>query len=98
MMCTMRTTVTLDPETERLLREAMRQRGQSFKEVLNRAVVQGLADLQHDARDTPFVPQTFPMGLRAGNDPAHLGPLGDDLEVDAFLEMSRRLGRRGPPA
>ena len=94
----MRTTVTLDPETERLLREAMRQRGQSFKEVLNRAVVQGLSDLQHDAADVPYVPQTFPMGLRAGNDPAHLGALGDDLEVDAFLELSRRLGRRSPPA
>ena len=95
----MRTTVTLDPETERLLREAMRQRGQSFKEVLNRAVVQGLADLQHEAGDPPFVPQTFPMGLRAGNGPAHLGDLGDDLEVDAFLALSRRLGRRGgPPA
>ena len=98
MMLPMRTTVTLDPETERLLREAMRQRGQSFKEVLNRAVVQGLADLQHDGGDAPFVPQTFPMGLQAGNDPAHLNALGDDLEVDAFLELSRRLGRRCPPA
>lgn len=98
MMLSMRTTVTLEPETERLLREAMRQRGQSFKEVLNRAVVQGLADLQHDGGDAPFVPQTFPMGLQAGNDPAHLNALGDDLEVDAFLELSRRLGRRGPPA
>ena len=98
MMRPMRTTVTLDPETERLIREAMRQRGQSFKEVLNRAVVQGLADLQHEAGDPPFVAQTFPMGLRAGNDPAHLGTLGDDLEADAFLELSRRLGRRGPPA
>ena len=90
----MRTTVTLDPETERLLREAMRQRGQSFKEALNRAVVKGLADLQHDARDTPFVPQAFPMGLRAGNDPAHLGALGADLEVEAFLDLSRRLARK----
>ena len=93
----MRTTVTLDPETERLLREAMRQHGQSFKEALNRAVVRGLADLQHDGKDVPFVPQTFPMGLQTGNDPAHLDALGDDFEVDAFLALSRRLGRRGPP-
>ena len=59
----MRTTVTLDPETEHLIREAMRQRGQSFKEVLNRAVVQGLADLRPDAGEAPFVPITYPMGL-----------------------------------
>ena len=98
MMRAMRTTVTLEPETERLLREAMRQRGQSFKEVLNRAVVRGLADLRCEAGDVPFVPHTFPMGLRAGNDPAHFNALGDDLEVDAFLELSRRLDRRSPSA
>jgi len=90
----MRTTVTLDPETERLLREAMRQRGQSFKEALNRAVVQGLADLRSDAGEAPFVPTTYPMDLRAGFDPAHLGELGDELEVDAFLDLSRRLSER----
>ena len=67
MMLTMRTTVTLEPETERLLREAMRQRGQSFKEALNQAVVRGLADLRCDAEEAAFVPLTFPMGLRAGH-------------------------------
>ena len=72
MMLAMRTTVTLEPETERLLREAMRQRGQSFKEVLNQAVVRGLADLRCGAEEAPFVPRTFPMGLRAGHDPAYL--------------------------
>lgn len=90
----MRTTVTLDPETEHLLREAMRQRGQSFKEVLNGAVVRGLADLRPDGREAPFVPAVYPMGLQAGYDPAHLGALGDDLEVDAFLDLSRRLSER----
>ena len=93
----MRTTVTLDPETERLLREAMRQRGQSFKDVLNGAVVKGLADLRSDVGKAPFVPTTYPMGLRAGFDPAHLGELGDELEVDAFLDLSRRLSERTGP-
>ena len=90
----MRTTVTLDPETEHLLREAMRQRRQSFKEVLNWAVVQGLADLRSDAGEAPFVPAAYPMGLRAGHDPAHLGALDDDMEVDEFLDLSRRLSER----
>ena len=90
----MRTTVTLDPETEHLLREAMRQRRQSFKEVLNRAVVQGLADLRSDAGEAPFVPAAYPRGLRAGHDPAHLGALDDDMEVDEFLDLSRRLSER----
>ena len=62
--------------------------------MLNRAVVQGLADLRSDAGEAPFVPTTYPMGLRAGHDPAHLGALGDDIEVDAFLDLSRRLNER----
>ena len=61
-------------------REAMRRRGQSFKEALNQAVVRGLADLRCDAEEAPFVPQTFPMGLRAGHDPAYPGSLDGDVE------------------
>lgn len=34
----MRTTVTLDPDTEALLRRRMRERGVSFKQALNDAV------------------------------------------------------------
>lgn len=90
----MRTTVTLEPETERLLREAMHQRGQSFKETLNQAVTRGLVDLLCDTDNTSFVQQSFPMGLRTGHDPAHLNSLSDDLEVDAFLDLSHRLGNQ----
>lgn len=39
----MRTTVTLDPDVEALLRKTVRQRGVSFKEALNQAVRAGLA-------------------------------------------------------
>lgn len=87
----MRTTVTLEPETERLLREAMHQRGQSFNETLNQAVIKGLADLHCDIDKTPFIQQSFPMGLRTGYDPAHLNSLNDDLETDSFLDLSRYL-------
>ena len=38
----MRTTVTLDPDVERLIRDAMRERGISFKEALNEATRIGL--------------------------------------------------------
>jgi hypothetical protein len=38
----MRTTVTLDPDVEALLRKRMRERGLSFKEALNQAVRAGL--------------------------------------------------------
>jgi hypothetical protein len=38
----MRTTVTLDPDVEKLIRRAMRESGEPFKQVLNRAVRNGL--------------------------------------------------------
>ncbi|MFN9196341.1 MAG: antitoxin [Pseudomonadota bacterium] len=38
----MRTTVTLDPDVQVLLRRAMRQRDKSFKQALNDAVRSGL--------------------------------------------------------
>jgi hypothetical protein len=56
----MRTTVTLDPDVESLIRIAMKQRGQSFKEALNSAIRAGLT------RNRPgkhhFVQQSFALG------------------------------------
>jgi hypothetical protein len=40
----MRTTVTLDPDTEALIKRAMRERGVSFKETVNEAIRAGLTD------------------------------------------------------
>lgn len=65
-MPSMRTTVTLDADTESLLRDAMRQREQTFKQGLNDAVRRGLAGLAGDPERPPFVQRTFPMRLRAG--------------------------------
>ncbi|MGI9335998.1 MAG: CopG family transcriptional regulator [Gammaproteobacteria bacterium] len=84
----MRTTVTLDPEAERLLKEAMRRRGQSFKEVLNQAVLRGLADVDARGDETPFEPESAPMRLLAGHDSGHLNRLNDDLEAQAFVDLT----------
>ncbi len=39
----MRTTVTLDPDTRRLVERLMRDRGLSFKQAINEAIRSGLA-------------------------------------------------------
>ena len=91
----MRTTVTLDPEAERLLRDAMHRHGQSFKQALNRAIIRGLSDVDTDAEEAPFVLRPSPMGLRTGHDPAALNRLNDDLEAEAFLGLTARLEGRG---
>ncbi len=40
----MRTTVTLDADTEALLKRAMRERGQTFKQAINDAIRTGLTE------------------------------------------------------
>lgn len=57
----MRTTVTLDPDVERLLRDAMKQRSISFKAALNEATRLGLGD-KRPQRTQKFRQKSFRMG------------------------------------
>jgi hypothetical protein len=99
MMPCMRTTVTLDPDVERLLRDAMHQRRQSFKETLNQAIRAGLSGGGNSVEDAPYVIHARRMGLRAGIDPGRLNQLADELEAEAFLGLSRGLQHRpGSPS
>ena len=82
----MRTTVTLDRDVERMVRDVMHRSRRSFKETLNTALRAGLAKPVR-RRGSRFVVKSRPMGLRAGIDPTSLNKMADALEVDAFLEM-----------
>jgi hypothetical protein len=86
-----RTTVTLDPDVEQLLRDAMQRRRQSFKEALNQAIRNGLADMSAATHESRFEVRARPMGLRTGIDPARLNQFADEIEVDAFLALDRKL-------
>ena len=86
----MRTTVTLDKDVERLLREAMHRSRSGFKETLNAALRTGLTRKSAGTKRPPFVIQARPMGLRPELDPASLNKLADELEVEAFLAKTPR--------
>jgi len=60
----MRTTVTLDPDVESLLRRLMRERGLSFKEALNEAVRLGSGLAANRARKRSFRQKTHSMGFQ----------------------------------
>ncbi len=90
----MRTTVTVEPDVEQLLRQAMQQTGQSFKTTLNEAIRKGLAGITLAVPEEPFVVSPQSMGLRTGIDPVELQQLGDELEVDAFLNLTCRLNQK----
>ena len=78
----MRTTVTLDPDVERLVKDTVRRTGKSFKEVLNRAVRTGLSVQAAAPARKPFRVRARRLGLRSGIDPGALNRLADDLEVE----------------
>ncbi len=83
----MRTTVTLDKDVERMLRDAMHRSRKSFKETLNDAVRAGLGSKLGLEKPKRFRVKARPMGLRAGIDPAGFNRLADELEVEAFLQI-----------
>lgn len=86
----MRTTVTLDPDVEHLLREAAQRGRTSFKKALNDAVRRGLKG-PGDEEQVPFVVEAKAMKLRPGIDPGRVRDLDDDLEIEAFLAKDRAL-------
>ena len=87
----MRTTVTLDPAVEQLLRHATHGSQQNFKAALNDGLRRGLAHLAPAVAVTPFVVNARPMGLRTGLDPSRLHDLADDLEAETFVVTTRKL-------
>lgn len=60
MIQKMRTTVTLDPDTEQVIRRAMRERGLTFKKALNDAVRAGAGPATSDDDEAEL--PTFDMG------------------------------------
>ena len=89
----MRTTVTLEPDVEKLLRDAMARGKRSFKQVLNDAVRHGLAG-RRGGSEPRFEVRARPMSLRPGLDPARLRDIDDELEVAEFVRKTGTLESR----
>jgi hypothetical protein len=87
----MRTTVTLDHDVERLLKEAMHRSRRSFKDTLNRALRAALGPAATPSDRPAFVLTARPLRLRPGIDPASFNKLADELEADAFREQRTRV-------
>jgi hypothetical protein len=90
----MRTTVTIDPDVQSLLRDAMQQTGQGFKSTLNNAVRRGLAEMPPSEREKRFVVHAQDMGVCPGIDIANIHDLESELDVEAYLEVTRKLDQR----
>lgn len=81
----MRTTVTLDPDTEALLRRRMSERRVSFKQALNDAIREGLTSGRHERR---FHTATANLGVPTVNLDRAL-QLAAELEDDEIVRKIR---------
>jgi hypothetical protein len=78
----MRTTVTIDPDTEALLKEEARRTGLSFKEVLNQAIRRALGWSEfREVKLEPLFPRAFPPSFSG----AHLNRLADEIDDEETL-------------
>jgi hypothetical protein len=83
----MRTTVTLDPDVESMLRKEMRRRGEPFKQVLNNAIRAGLRNTRR--RTGAFEQLTFNMG-KPRVDLTKASSIAAELEDDELIGRYRR--------
>jgi hypothetical protein len=92
----MRTTLTLDDDVAKQLREKSRRSGETFKEVVNETLRRGLRSGEKPSPPLPrFVVESKARGFCAGVDILHLNRFYDELEVEEFLrkEADRRTER-----
>ena len=79
----MRTTLTLEDEIARQLRETARKTGQSFKDVVNEALRRGLSSGPLPARrPARFRVRPKACGFRAGIDLSKLNQILDEFEIE----------------
>lgn len=82
----MRTTVTLDPDTELAVRELMESRGLSFKQALNDAIRAGLAARR---ADISFATPVLSLG-EPPVDLDHALRVAGDLEDEELVRKMQR--------
>ena len=86
----MRTTVTLDPDVARKLRELTHRKRSSFKSVLNEIIRRGLAWAEKAEELEQFEVEPHHGGFRPGLDTGKLNSLGDQLDAEEFVREARR--------
>ena len=81
----MRTTLTLDEDVAKQLRERVKRSGDSFKAVVNTTLRKGLRGGEKPAAQPPrFEVKAKACGFRTGVDILRLSQLNDELEIEDF--------------
>lgn len=80
----MRTTITLDPDTAALIRKALKESEISFKELVNKAIRQGLQGNKSQKGDFHYATVPHHAGRLLASDPSNIGETLAILEEESF--------------
>jgi hypothetical protein len=87
----MRTTLTIDDDLVRELREKAHKTGSPFKEVVNKAIRVGLKQIDKPIPSKPYRCKSYSLGYPPSTDLDHALDLVDRLETE---EIARKLSLR----
>ena len=90
MMSLMRTTLTIDPDVERLLQHEIRRTDKSLKAVVNDALRLGLGMQGKPPRGSRYKVNPHPFAFKPGVDVDRLNQLVDELEADELARQRTR--------
>ncbi|MXZ62926.1 MAG: hypothetical protein F4Y98_04840 [Chloroflexi bacterium] len=83
----MRTTLTLDDDLARVLKQRARLLDQPFKQVVNDTLRRGLSQASSNAASQPFRVRPISSPYAPGIDPLRLTDIANDLDNERFLEL-----------
>lgn len=86
----MRSTITLEPDVQRLVEKAMARKKASFKETVNAAIRRGLSEPRRVG--SAVVVPVLRLDLLPGIDPMRLNAALDDALAEDAAEALRRSG------
>lgn len=86
----MRTTLTLDADLAKQLKDLAHRQDQSFKQTVNDVVRRGLAAQAQRPPGARYTVLPHRGGFRPGIDPGKLNQLVDQLDVEDFVEQAGR--------
>ena len=91
----MRTTLTLDDDLARALKQRAKLLDQPFKQVVNDTLRRGLSPASADQPRRPFRVRTFSSAYAPSVDPERLTDILHDLDIEDYLDVQRRDGAVG---
>lgn len=85
----MRTTLTLEPDVAKHVRDLMEREQIPMKRAVNDLIRKGFEIANRETEEPPFVVETWPGGYAPGVDPNKVSQYADELEAEEIVRKMR---------